>query len=268
MIKIGLVGCGNIGAQLAVHIQKKLRTQATLVSIWDNDSQTAQKLQTVLRKKIISVSIAQLVSQSDLIIEAASADAVQQLLPLVIKKKKQLMVLSSGGLLRNPARLAQAIRARTPIFLPSGALAGLDGIKSARVGKIRSVTLTTRKPPLSFSGAPGVQNKKLRLESIRKPTVIFDGNALKAARLFPQNINVAATLALAGVGAARTRVRIIADPGIKNNSHTIESVGDFGILISRTENRPSVRNRKTSQLAVYSAIATLEQILNPLQVGS
>lgn len=268
MIKVGLVGCGNIGAQLAVHIQKKLRTQATLVSIWDQDSGMMQKLQTVLRKRISAGSIAQLVSKSDLIIEAASADAVQQVLPLVIQKKKQLMVLSSGGLLRNPARLAQSIRARIPIFLPSGALAGLDGIKSARVGKIRSVTLITRKPPLSFAGAPGVKNRKLRLESIRKPTVIFEGNAQKAAHLFPQNINVAATLALAGVGAARTRVRIIADPSIKNNSHTIESVGDFGILISRTENRPSVRNRKTSQLAVYSAIATLEQILNPLQVGT
>ncbi len=251
-----------------MHIQKKLRTQAKLVSLWDQDSKTLQKLQTVLRKKIGAASIAQLVSQSNLIIEAASAEAIRQLLPLVIKKKKRLMVLSSGGLIQNPRRLAQAIRARIPIILPSGALAGLDGIKSARIGKIRSVLLTTRKPPLSFSGAPGVQNRKLRLESIRKPMVIFDGNAQKAARLFPQNINVAATLALAGIGAARTRVRIIADPHVINNSHTIESVGDFGILISRTENRPSVRNRKTSQLAVYSAIATLEQILNPLQVGS
>ncbi len=167
-----------------------------------------------------------------------------------------------------PGRLREAVRKGIPLYLPSGALAGLDGIKAAASGHLRSVTLTTRKPPRSLAGAPGILRRKIRLDKLRKPMVVFQGSARQAAKEFPQNINVAATLALAGVGAARTRVKIIADPGIRTNIHEVEAVGDFGRLTARTENRPSPANPKSSLLAVRSAVATLRQILNPLKVGT
>ena len=178
------------------------------------------------------------------------------------------MILSSGGLLQHTGLLRRAAARKVPVYLPSGALVGLDGIKAASMGRLKSVTLTTRKPPSSFAGAPGVTRRKVRLSDIRTPRVLFQGSASRAVEDFPQNINVAATLALAGIGAKRTRVRIIADPAVRNNVHEIEAVGSFGRFAAVTENRPSPENPKTSQLAVLSAVATLNQILQPVKAGT
>ncbi len=136
------------------------------------------------------------------------------------------------------------------------------------MGRLTSVTLTTRKPPRAFRGAPGLARRGIRPERVRAPKLLFQGSARKAAALFPQNINVAATLALAGLGPARTRVRIIADPRVRANIHEIEARGSFGKLTVRAENRASARNPKTSQLAIQSAVALLERILRPIRIGS
>ena len=209
-----------------------------------------------------------LISRADLLIEAASPEAVAEILPQVIRRRKSLMALSAGGLLQNPRLIRKAAASGTPIYLPSGALAGLDAVKAARVGKLRSVTLTTRKSPKALAGAPGITRRKINLSSLKKPRVVFSGTALQAVADFPKNINVAATLALAGAGAARTRVKIVAEPGSHTNVHEVTAVGSFGKLTVRTENKPSRENPKTSQLAVYSAIATLRQILQPLRIGT
>lgn len=154
------------------------------------------------------------------------------------------------------------------IYLPSGALTGLDGVKSAAVGRIDSVTLTTRKPPAGLSGAPYLAREGIDLSSLREEKVIFEGSAEEAVEGFPRNINVAATLSLAGIGVAKTRVRIIADPKISRNIHEIEVEGEFGRLISRTENLPSPSNPKTSLLAIFSAIATLKSLASPVRIGT
>ena len=176
--------------------------------------------------------------------------------------------MSTGGLLKYPSLLRRAIALKIPIHLPSGALAGLDGIKGAASGGLRSVTLTTRKHPSSFRGSPHVLRRRIRLDRIRKSRVLFEGSAAKAVAAFPQNVNVAATLALAGIGPARTRVRVVADPEVRENIHELEAVGSFGRLRVRVENRPSRENPKTSQLAVLSAVAALGRILGPLKVGT
>jgi aspartate dehydrogenase len=209
-----------------------------------------------------------LVRRADLLIEAASPKAVEALLPEVIARRKALLAMSAGGLLNNPRLAQRAAASGTPVYLPSGALAGLDAVKAARVGTLRSVTLTTRKPPKALAGAPGITRRKIRLGSIKKARVVFSGTAAQAVADFPKNINVAATLALAGVGARKTRVTIVADPASQANIHEVTAVGSFGKLTVRTENRPSSENPKTSQLAVYSALATLRQILEPFRIGT
>ena len=239
-----------------------------MIGVYDSRQPQARRLARSLRPAVPVLSLQTLVRRSDLLIEAASAEAVGQLLPLVIRHRRATLVLSTGGLLRRPELLRRAARNATPLHLPSGALAGLDGIKAAAAGRLRSVTLTTRKAPRSLAGAPGILRSKIRLESLRRPTVVFNGSAARAAREFPQNINVAATLALAGIGPVRTRVKIIADPGLRTNIHEVEAVGDFGKLTARTENRPSPENPKSSLLAVQSALAALRQILSPLKVGT
>ena len=239
-----------------------------MIGLYDARPSQARRLARSLRPPVPVFPLKALVNRCDLLIEAASAQAVAELLPLAIRRRRATLILSTGALLRKPQLLRSAVRSKTPLYLPSGALAGLDGIKAAAVGRLRSITLTTRKPPRALAGAPGILRRKIRLERLRKPMVVFQGSARAAAAEFPQNINVAATLALAGLGAARTKVKIIADPGIRTNIHEVEAVGDFGRLTARTENVASADNPKTSRLAIRSAAATLRQILQPLKVGT
>lgn len=266
MLKIGLVGCGAIGSQLAEEIQRRFSGKARLIGVHDIHSDKARKLASSLHPPVPALTAGELVRRATLIIEAASPKAVAQFLPKAVRGGKSMLVLSSGGLLTQGRWLRQASAKGVRIQVPSGAILGLDGIRAAAVGKLSSVTLTTRKPPKALRGAPGAP--KAGLGKLRSPKTIFRGSAKKAAELFPQNINVAATLALAGIGPKRTRVRVIADPRARGNIHEIEARGDFGKLFIRTENRASARNPKTSQLAIQSAVAALEQILRPVRIGS
>ena len=231
-----------------------------MIGVTDAKPLQAQRLARTLHPPVPVFPLNRLIRRCHLLIEAASPQAVQELLPQAIRQKRSLLILSTGGLLRNGKWIREAIRHKVPIYLPSGALVGLDGIKAAAIGRLRSVTLTTRKPPRALSTAP--------FQRLRRPRLLFQGSALQAAFRFPQNINVAATLALAGIGPTRTRVRLIADPHIRTNIHEVEAIGSFGRLFTRTENRASPRNPRTSQLAVQSAVATLRQIVQPLKVGT
>jgi aspartate dehydrogenase len=264
---VGVVGCGTIGSALIQALRGRFRASARLTALYDAD---AERLQKILRRFRLSVAVlppAQLVRRCDLVIEAASPRAVEELLPWVIRYRRPMMILSTGGLLRNPRLLTQAIKRGVPLHLPSGALGGLDAVKAAAEGQIHSMTLTTRKSPRALRGAPGLPSG-IRLERLRTPRVVFSGSAAEAVVRFPQNINVAATLALAGIGPRRMRVRLIADPRINKNVHEVEVLGNSGRILTRTENRPFPENPKTSRLAVFSAIATLRQIFQPMRVGT
>ena len=266
MLKIGLVGCGAIGSQLAEEIQRRFSGKTRLIGVHDIHSDKARKLASSLHPPVPVLTAGEILRRSSLIIEAASPGAVAQFLPRAVRGRKSMLVLSSGGLLTQGRWLRLAAAKGVRVSVPSGAILGLDGIRAAATGKLSSVTLTTRKPPKALRGAPGAP--KAGLDKLRSPKVIFQGSAQRAAKLFPQNINVAATLALAGIGPARTRVRIIADPQARTNTHEIEARGDFGEFFIRSQNRASARNPKTSRLAIQSAVAALEQILRSVRIGS
>ncbi len=268
MVAIGLVGCGFIGSRLAQEIQRRFKAKARLIGLYDADPTQAKRLSQKLHPTVPVLSPPMLLRRCQILIEAASIRAAMEWVPRAISCGKAVLVLSSGALLRRPELLRKARKKGVPVYVPSGALCGLDGIKAAAIQGLRSVTLTTRKPPRSFAGSPGVLRKGIRLNAVRKPTVLFEGSAQEAVLGFPQNINVAATLALAGAGPVRTRVRIVADPRLRNNTHEIVSVGRFGRLLVQTENRPSSENPKTSLLAALSAVATLAEILDPVKVGT
>ena len=150
--------------------------------------------------------------------------------------------------------------------MPSGALGGIDAIRAAR-GRLDRVTLTTTKPPRGLAGAPGFAEWESR--EISEPTVVFDGPAVEAVKLFPANVNVAATLSLAGLGAQETRVKVVADPGSTVNVHEVEAVGGLGTLRFRMELLPHERNPKTSFLAIVSAVEALRAATTPgIRVGT
>ena len=269
MVHVGLIGCGTIGGELARTIEQRYHRTARLVALHDTNRLHAKTLQRQLRSHPPIVSLHQVIRRSTLVIEAASAAVVPTVVAAALRAHRDVFVMSAGGLLRSPAAWRRILRrSRGRLYIPSGALAGLDGIKALATGRIRRVTLTTRKPPRALTEAPYVRQRGLRLERLRRPTVIFDGTARDVVRAFPQNTNVAAALTLAsGVAPHRTRVRIVADPTIRVNLHEVDVEGSCGRIQCRVQSRPS-RNPKTSELAVRSALVTLRRFFDPVVIGS
>ena len=266
-IKVGIVGCGAIGSEIARYIEMQI-PHMEIVAIFDILPQKSKELADGLIKKPSILEITKLVENADLVIEAVSKDVAKETVRLACAKQKDVMVMSTGGILEDMTLVDLARKKGIRLYLPSGAITGLDGLKAAKIGEINSVTITTRKPPLGFKGAPFVVKNNIDLESIKEDTMLFEGAAIDAVGAFPANINVAATLSLAGIGPKKTKVRIFACPGISSNIHEIEVVGEFGKFTTRTENVPSPKNPRTSYLAILSALATLKQIADNVKIGT
>ena len=268
-LKIGIVGCGAIGSSLAKAIVSDFSQKAELVSLYDIDIEKAYNLSVKFNKKLAALNLEDLINKVDLVIEATKADTAFDIVKKVLSLSKDIIIMSVGGIIQHYQELKVITEEkRAHIFIPSGAICGIDGLKAASCGAINKVILTTKKPPKAFLGAPYLLKKKIRLDNIDKDTVLFEGNASQATRAFPQNINVAATLSMAGIGPEATIVRIVASPTINRNIHEIEIESDAGKIITRTENVVHPDNPKTSYLAVLSAIATLKQILGPIKIGA
>lgn len=268
MLKVGLVGCGVIGSGLAKAIDSRKVPGLELVAICDKDKIKEDKLASSLSNKPVITSIDGVIEKAHLIIEAASSDMVGQLAQKVLHKNKDIMVMSVGGMLDHFQLFSEAREKKCKIYFPSGAIAGLDGIKAAKEAGLDSVTLETSKPPQGLKGAPYLLENNIDLRGIKEKVVVFEGNCQEAVKAFPKNINVAAVLSFAGIGMERTKVRIIADPSLKRNVHHIVVKGDFGKLEISIENVPSPSNPKTSYLAVLSAIAALRGIVDSVKIGS
>ncbi|MDP2929192.1 MAG: DUF108 domain-containing protein, partial [Candidatus Omnitrophota bacterium] len=224
-IRVGIVGCGTIGSEIAGACQEELKDKVSLIGICDVNEERAKILGKTLKTKVPALNLALLIKRADLIVEAASAKISADILKRAIADKKDVLIMSIGGLLGNEGLLDKAQKAGIKVYLPSGALCGIDGLKSASVGRVDSVILTTRKPPLGLEGAPYVKENNINLSSIKEETVIFNGTANDAVKGFPQNVNVAAILSLAGLGAANTRVRIATSPDYTKNIHEVEIKG-------------------------------------------
>ena len=173
--------------------------------------------------------------------------------------------MSVGGIIHN-LELLDRLTAR--LFIPSGAICGIDGLKAAHIGEIGSVTITSTKSPKSLAGAPFITEKNINLEDIKQRKEIFQGSALEATKGFPKNVNVSAVLSLAGIGPKKTKVKVVVDPYRKTNMHEIEVKGSFGKFYTRTENIVSPLNPKTSHLAVLSACATLKRLTGHIKIGN
>lgn len=231
-------------------------------AIWlfDQEPKRAGGLAETLPKTREAKIFKEALREVDLVVEAASQEAVAAYGPTVIGSGKDMMILSVGALA--DAKLESTLNALSAtcggrLYIPSGALAGLDALKSASVGELREVHLRTRKPPASL-GLTGVEAAK----------VIYTGTAREAVKKYPKNVNVAAALSLAGIGFDRTQVSIIADPAVRRNTHVITVEGDFGRMELTIENEPHPGNPRTSKLAAYSAIALLRQLAGGKRVGT
>jgi len=267
-MRVGIIGCGAIGAEIAKACEERLNRSFVLTSICDADSAKTEALKRLLKSGVKVCDTDTLIKDAQLVIEVASASISAGILKKCIAAKKDVLIMSVGGLLGNEGLLKEAEESGTKVYIPSGAVCGIDGLKAGGIGSIDSAILTTRKPPKGLAGAPYLKEKNIDIGGITKETVIFEGDALEAVKAFPQNVNVCAVLSLAGIGAAKTRVRIVSSPEYAKNVHEIEISGDFGRITTRTENVPSKANPKTSALAFQSAIALLEGIAKNVKIGT
>lgn len=259
-IKLGVLGCGNIGRTVIKAIYDK-NLNFSVEGVFDLNSNGFNMLPENLRKKIKFFKDFDefIKTPFDIVLESASQEAVKAYAKKIITNNKNLMVMSVGALadenflfdLKKEAEIRNV-----KIYVPSGAISGIDGLKSAFIDKIESVELITRKNPKSL----GVD--------VSSETIIFEGSAKDAVQKFPKNINVSATLSLAGIGFEKTKVKIIADPKVASNIHEIHIKGNFGEILTISKNQPFPENPKTSYLAALSAIATLKKISENLEVGT
>src|SRR5690242_1735375 len=264
-LTVGLLGVGVIGQALAATLDNE-PNRAVLVAIADQDRSRAEKFAAQLKTQPAVVDLDELVRRSDLVIEAASQAALPEIVPRVLRGQKDLMVMSVGGLLEHEEWFAEAERQGCRIYVPSGAIAGLDGLRAAAMGRLNLVILTSRKPIAALRGAKYVTERRIDLDRFKEETVLFEGPPEEACRAFPTTSNVAASLRLAAGKSVEIRVRVVAVPGGTENVHEIQAVGDFGRFRIVLENVPSPSNPRTSRLAALSAVATLEEIVRAQKV--
>ncbi len=239
---VGLIGCGAIGTVLAEAIQRKLVVCDRLI-VFDLDMAKAEKLKSILEFPVkIASNIEELLeAQPTVIVEAASQQAVREYYQKILDANIDFIVMSTGALLD--------LGIQTPkLHFPSGAIGGLDALSPAALAGIKEVTLTSRKNPKSLG------------KTNTKEAIVYEGYAEKAAKEFPREMNVAATLALT-VKPAEVKVRVVSDPKVKRNTHEIHVVWRFGEMSMRFANDPHPDNFHTSALAAWSAINLLKSQL-------
>lgn len=268
-IRVGVIGCGAIGSRIAISTTKELKDHFMISALYDIDPARSSSLAGRMRRPVLARrSVSEVLAASDLVVEAINTDATRNIVRQALLKKKSVLVMSVGRLLEEGSLFSLAERNRASLLIPSGAIAGLDAIKAARLAGIRSATLTTTKPPSGFKGSPYLKEKGIDPALIRRDTVIFEGSVRQAVRAFPQNINVAASLSLAVGDMKKVRVRIIASPEVRRNTHEIAIEGACGRIVTRVENEICPDNPKTSYLAVLSAIQALAQYARSVRIGS
>ena len=266
-LKVGIAGVGAIGQMMAAALDRG-DVRAELVGLTDVDRARAEKVAGEMAHATPVLSLDELVRRSDLVVEAARQEALPEIVPKVLEARKDLMVMSVGGLLGHDEWFRLAEERGCRIHVPSGAIAGLDGLKAACRGRVDLVTLTSRKPVTALRGTKYVVERGIDLDAFKTETVIFDGPPEEACRAFPTTSNVAASLRLAVGASVNVRVRVAAVPGGSQNVHEITAQGEFGCLRMVVENVPSESNPRTSALAAMSALATLDGLTRSLRVGT
>jgi aspartate dehydrogenase len=254
-MKVGILGCGAI-ANIITNFAAEGKLGVDLKFFYDRDMERAENLASQVDGMVV-LDMEDMLDQVDLVIETASPQAVEEIVPQILEKGKNVIVMSVGALMDPKLRKKLEKIAKdnkSKIYAPSGAIVGLDGIKAASIGKIHEVSLVTRKPPKSL-GITADEEK-----------VLYEGKARDAVRKFPMNINVAAALSIAC--GQEVDVKIIADPRVDRNSHEVHVVGDFGELRTTTQNMRCSINPKTSVLAAYSAIKLLKSLNENLSIGT
>ncbi|RWU25086.1 aspartate dehydrogenase [Pseudomonas alkylphenolica] len=258
MLNITMIGCGAIGVAVLELLENdpQLRVEQVIASA-GSEALVQQRLASFKRPPQVLTALPA-TARPDLLVECAGHLAIEEHVLPALERGIACLIVSVGAL-SEPGLVerleAAAARGNTRIELLPGAIGGIDALSAAKVGGLDSVDYTGRKPAKAWKNTPAEQ--VCDLDAISEATVIFNGSAREAARLYPKNANVAATLSLAGLGLDRTRVTLIADPSSEENVHHFEARGAFGGFEMSLRGKPLLANPKTSALTVYSVVRAL-----------
>jgi aspartate dehydrogenase len=266
MTRVAIAGLGAIGRAVARRLSDGLPGLA-LACAAVRDRAKAQAWLVSQRIACPLVAPEELPQYADLAIECAPASALEAICRPMLEAGRAVMVVSCGALLERTDLIGLAKDKGGQIIVPTGALLGLDAVTAAAEGEIRSVRMTTRKPPNGLAGAPYLMANGISVEGLNEPKRVFSGTARAAAAGFPANVNVAAALSLAGIGPDRTMIDIWADPGVERNCHSIEVDADSARFTLAIENIPS-ENPRTGRITALSVIAALRKLHAPIRVGT
>ena len=267
-LPVGLIGLGSMGSFVAREIMRGEIPGIRLVAAADIRPPSPDLLQELREHSVSLVQSFESLGNFPLrlVIECANQRVVTECADFFLAKGVDLLIMSVGALVQDSlfSRLtARAEEKGCRIYLPSGAIGAIDALQAAKLRGLDEVTLTTRKPPRSLGKMEG-----LNLEDLKEPRILYEGPATEAVVMFPQNVNVAATLSLAGLGPEKTRVRVVADPGVHQNIHEIRARGAFGSFEIRLANWPNPDNPKTSLLSCLSVVSLLKRVGGTVQIGS
>ena len=267
LLDVGIGGLGAIGFPVATRLARGIAgLRLVAVAARDRDRAAARLAGAGIAVPVIAPG--GLAERADIVVECLPAAQFRGIAEPAIAAARILMPLSVGALLDHFDLVERAKATDARIIVPTGALLGLDAVRAAARGEIRSVRLITRKPPHALEGAPHLAERGLSLGDLDRPLKVFEGTAREGARGFPANLNVAAALALAGIGPDRTRLEIWADPALDRNTHRIELEADSARFVMTIENVPSPENPRTGQLTPLSVVACLAGLTETLRVGS
>jgi aspartate dehydrogenase len=263
---VALAGLGAIGLPLARALDRGI-DGLKLAAVATRDLVRGRARLAGFRDPPPLVDFAAL-AEADIVVEATPAALFERVATPAIEAGRIFIPASVGALLPRMHLVKRAAQTGARIIVPTGALLGLDAVRAAAEGRIDSITMETRKPPAGLIGAPYLEKHGIDMLDITMPTRVFSGNARDAAAGFPANVNVAAALALAGIGPVRTKVEIWADPTLDRNVHIITVEAESARFTMRIENVPSDDNPKTGKITPLSVLACLRGLVSPLKVGS
>ncbi len=271
-MKVAIIGGGTIAQMLIATIRRGDLGRARLVAIAGRGEQSrGRALARAYSIPFVTGVKALLAKRPDVVVEAASHEAVREYGAPLLGKGISMIVLSCGALcddaLREKLERAAA-RGRALLSVPSGGIGGLDALKAACVAGVDEVTIAVTKPPAAWKGIAYVEKLGVDLDRLREPCVLFEGAAREGVPHFPANVNIAAVLSMAGIGFDRTRLKVVADPALRHNTHYIDIRGRTGNISLKLENVPAPDNPKTAWLACYSAIAALRAAKGTVRYGT
>ena len=266
-VRVAIGGFGAIGKKVAEALDHGI-DGLELAAVSARDRGRAEEAMAGFARPAPVVPLGELADRGDVVVECAPAALLREIALPALERGRRLVVLSCGALLDNPDLVELARQGGGCIHVPTGALLGLDAVAAAAEGGVSSVTMITRKPPQGLAGAPYLVENGIEISGLNAAKRVFAGTAREAARGFPANVNVAAALALAGIGPDRTTVEIWADPGVSRNTHRIEVEAEAARFSMQIEGVPSLENPRTGRLTPLSVVVLLRKLSSPLLIGT